>query len=108
MQRWQAVTGLPSPFNRLSPLTVTGFTVTVFTGHVHRFHRSSPVFIGHFHRFHLSLSPVTFTVFTGLHRSFSPVLPVFTGHFYRSPSPASIAQYDYDIESIGIVGISFD
>ena len=72
MQRWETVTGLPSPFNRLSPVTVTGFTVTVFTS------------------LHWSLSPV------------------FTGYFHHSPSPASIAQYDYDIESIGIIGISFD
>ena len=67
MQRWQTVTGLPSPFDRLSPITVT--------------------------------------VFTSLHWSLSPV---FTGYFHHSPSPASIAQYDYDIESIGIIGISFD
>ena len=107
-------------FHRSSPVTFTVFTglhrslspfSPVFTGHFHRFHRSSSVTFTGFTGLHRSLSPVspvTFTVFTGLHRSFSPVLPVFTGHFHHSPSPESIAQYDYNIESIGIVGISFD
>ena len=58
-------------------------TVTGFTGHIHRFHRShspfSPVLICHFHRFHRSSS----VTFTGLHRSLSPFSPVFTHHFHR-------------------------
>ena len=61
-----------------------------FTG----LHRSlspfSPVFTGHRHRFHRS-SPITFTVFTGLHRSPSPVSPVFTGHFHRCHRSSGLA-----------------
>ena len=102
----------------LSPISPVIFTVfTVFTGLHWSRSPFSPIFTHHFHRFHRS-SRVTFTGFTGrFHRSLSPVFIDHRHRFHRPPasfglhrssSPASIAQYHYDIESIGIVGISSD